>query len=80
MPQTTPSEFAQAVSIIKTSGRSSNGVWTYSNFTLANELISSKGISMLGYLITDEETSSTASMTWEDVVSDPDSIIASIIA
>lgn len=79
MPQTTPSEFAQAISIIKTSGRSSNGVLVYSTFTLSNETISSEGISMVGYMITDTTTGSTATMTWDDAVLDPANIVASII-
>ena len=35
---------------------------------------------MLGYYVENTEARTVATMTWEDVVSDPDGIIAGIIA
>jgi hypothetical protein len=80
MSQTTSSQFSQAISIIKDRGDSSEGVWFYLTFTLKNDIIPSDGSPMLGYLIAEEGSNSVATMTWEDVVSDPDGIIANIIA
>lgn len=80
MTQTAPSQFAQAISVIKARGNYSDGIWVYSTFTLKNDIVSSDGVSRTGYVITGETSNSVATMTWEDVVSDPDGIVANVIA
>jgi hypothetical protein len=78
---TTSTDFAQAIQLFKTSGRYSMGVWTLSTYSMTNSIIAGEGEqSMLGYYVENTEARTVATMTWEDVVSDPDGIIAGIIA
>jgi len=80
MAQTTPSEFVQALSVIKDRGRFENDIWVYSTYALSNDIVSlGSGSSMVGYSIKDTISNSVATMNWEDIVSDPDNLIALII-
>lgn len=81
MAQTTPSQFAQAIFLIKSNGTYADGIWSYSKYDLFNDVIDlDRGSSMMGYRITDKDSNSVATMTWEDVVTDPDGIIVSVLS
>lgn len=81
MSQTTPSQFAQAISLIKSNGIYEDGIWTYLKYDLSNDVIDlGRNSSMVGYRILDRDSNLVATMTWEDIVTDPDGIIAPIIA
>ena len=80
---TTASDFAQAITLFKTRGRYSDRGWVLSTYIMYNSLITiGKELTsdMLGYYVIETGSGSEATMTWEDVVSDPDGIILTLIA